>query len=102
VNASTVGVMEHKKIPGEFRLHQNYPNPFNPSTTITYSLSKAAHVSLKVYNLLGREIATLADQTMPAGTHQVIWNADGAAAGLYFYKMSAGSHSELKKMLLLQ
>jgi hypothetical protein len=111
VNATVVGVAEHQEIPREFSLHQNYPNPFsplgrgtfgNPTTTIAYSLPKAAHVSLKVYNLLGREVATLVDQPMPAGAHQAAWNAQGVTSGVYFYKISAGNYSKTHKMILLQ
>lgn len=102
VNTIAVNVAEWKEIPNEFSLLHNYPNPFNPTTTITYSLSKAAHVSLKVYNLLGREMATLVDQPMRAGAYQVVWNAQNAPSGVYFYKISDGNCSKINKMILLQ
>lgn len=102
VNAIAVSVAEHNEIPIEFSLLQNYPNPFNPTTTITYALPKAAHVSLKIYNLLGREVATLVDQQMPSGTHQTTWNAQGMTSGVYFYKISIGNFSNIRKMILLQ
>jgi hypothetical protein len=102
VNTTIVNVAEHKEISGEFSLHQNFPNPFNPATTITYSLPKAAHVRLKIYNLLGREVTTLVDQQMPAGAHQATWNALGVTSGVYFYKISAGNYSKTHKMILLQ
>lgn len=102
VNTTIVNVAEHEEIAGEFSLHQNFPNPFNPATTITYSLPKATHVSLKIYNLLGREVATLVDQQMPAGMHQATWNGQGMTSGVYFYKISAGNYSKTRKMILLQ
>jgi hypothetical protein len=102
VNAIAVSVAERKEIPNEFRLLQNYPNPFNPTTTIAYSLPKAAHVSLKVYNLLGREVATLVDRQMPPGAHQAIWNAQGVPSGVFFYKIMAGNYSKTHKMVLMQ
>jgi hypothetical protein len=102
VNTTIVNVADRKEILSEFNLHQNFPNPFNPATTITYSLPKATHVRLKIYNLLGREVATLVDQQMPAGAHQVAWNAQGVASGVYFYKISAGNYSKSHKMILLQ
>lgn len=107
VNTTIVSVAEDKILPNEFSLHQNYPNPFSrlgqgPTTTITYSLLKAAHVSLKVYNLLGREVAALVDQQMPGGTHQAVWNAQSMPAGVYFCKISVDSFSKTNKMILLQ
>jgi flagellar hook assembly protein FlgD len=98
----TVGVSENKKIPLAFSLSQNYPNPFNPTTTITYSLPKAAHVNLKIYNLLGREVATLIDQQMPAGMHQVTWKAQNVPSGVYFYRISVDNDSRTNKMILLR
>lgn len=102
VNTTVVSVAEHQEIPGEFSLGQNYPNPFNPMTTITFSLPKAVHVNLKIYNLLGREVATLVDQQMLAGAHHVTWNAQDMPSGVYFYKLTVGDYSKLKKMIAIK
>ncbi len=88
--------------PTEFNLNQNYPNPFNPITTITYSLSKDTHVRLKIMNLLGQEIAVLVDSKMSAGDYQITWNAENTPSGLYFYQLTAGRFSMMKKMMLLK
>jgi hypothetical protein len=101
------------ELPKEFALEQNYPNPFNPTTTISYALAVDARATLKVFDVLGRQIATLVDEVQPAGTRTVQWNGrNGAglqvASGVYFYKLEAapvggGSlFSNLKKMLLLK
>jgi hypothetical protein len=85
-----------------FELSQNYPNPFNPTTTITYTLPKDVHVSLKVYNLLGEEITTLVNKEMLAGIHNITWNAQNIPSGLYLYKIDADDYSDMKKMMLLR
>ncbi|MGH7601620.1 MAG: T9SS type A sorting domain-containing protein, partial [bacterium] len=99
---NAVGIAENESLPLAFSLSQNYPNPFNPATTITFTLPKNTHVNLKVYNLLGREVAALINHKMPAGTHQVIWDAQNAPSGVYFYKMTAGTFSKISKMTLLR
>jgi hypothetical protein len=86
--------------PKEYSLGQNYPNPFNPSTTIEYSIPKNSVVSLKIYDMLGKEVATLTDRYQEAGTYIVNWNASHLSSGVYFYKLSAGSFIETKKMIL--
>ena len=88
--------------PVEFSLGDNYPNPFNPATTIDYSVPRDARVLLKVYNSLGQEVATLVDVEMAAGKYQVTWDASGVASGVYFYRLTAGSNSAMKRMLLLK
>ncbi len=85
-----------------FELEQNYPNPFNPSTNISYKINKAGNVSLKVYNILGLEVATLVDEFKPAGNYTVKFNAANFSSGVYFYKLTAGTYSEIKKMTLLK
>jgi len=85
-----------------FALQQNYPNPFNPATTLAYELPKAAHVAIRVFNLLGKEIATLLDQTQTAGAHSVQWNAAHVPSGVYFVQMQAGEFKSVKKCLLLK
>lgn len=86
----------------DYRLEQNYPNPFNPSTKITYSLQKPELVSLKVYDVLGREAASLVNQYQTAGSHTVNFNAANLASGIYFYKIEAGSFQSIKKLILLK
>ncbi|MCL4511420.1 MAG: T9SS type A sorting domain-containing protein [Bacteroidetes bacterium] len=83
-------------------IEQNYPNPFNPSTQIRFSLSKPSHVKLAVYDMLGREVARLADEEMDAGYHSVTWNARNVSSGVYIYKLSAGSFVQVKRMILMK
>ena len=85
-----------------YRLEQNYPNPFNPTTNITYVLPKTENVSLKVYDVLGREVATLVNEVKPAGAYTVPFNASNLASGVYFYKLQAGSFVQTKKMMLIK
>lgn len=89
-------------VPENYSLAQNYPNPFNPSTTFTFSMSKAGLVTLSVYDLLGREVATVVNGVTAAGTHSIAWNAAGMTSGVYFYKMQTGSFTSMKKMVLLK
>jgi hypothetical protein len=86
----------------EFSLLQNYPNPFNPSTSIKYAISSKQFVTLKVYDVLGNEIATLVDEEKPAGSYEVNFDAAQLSSGIYFYKLQAGSFVETKKMILLR
>ena len=83
-----------------FRLDQNYPNPFNPSTVISYRLSVVSHVNLRVYDILGREVATLVDQRQGPGTHTVIFDGSRFASGVYFYRLTAPGINIVRKMLL--
>ena len=89
-------------IPRHFMLMQNYPNPFNPTTTITFSLPKQQHVTLMIYNLLGREVHTLVDEQSQAGMHTVTFDASELSSGIYFYRLQAGDYSESKRMMLLK
>jgi len=88
--------------PNHFSLSQNYPNPFNPTTSIQYAVSSREFVTLKVYDLLGREVATLINEEKPAGEYEIEFNASGLASGIYFYKLQAGSYSSIKKMICLK
>ena len=97
-----VGVYDELILPLRFALEQNYPNPFNPTTIIKYSVPKQSYVSLKVYDILGREVATLVNEEKPAGTYEVSWEAKNLASGVYFYKISAGDYTAVKKMILLR
>ena len=85
-----------------FTLSNAYPNPFNPSTTIDFSIPSDSRVVIKIYNLAGQEVATLKEEIIPAGRYSVVWNAKGMPSGMYFYKLSNGSYSETKKMMLLK
>jgi probable HAF family extracellular repeat protein len=89
-------------ISGSFALNQNYPNPFNPSTSIKYSVGSGQFVQLKVYDVLGKEIATLVNEEKAAGSYKVNFNASQLSSGIYFYKLQAGSFVETKKMTLLR
>jgi hypothetical protein len=89
-------------LPSEFRLDQNYPNPFNPSTTITFFIGAYSQASLRVYDLLGRELETIFSGGLPAGRYTKQWNAEGLPNGVYFYRLQAGSYSETKKLILLK
>jgi sugar lactone lactonase YvrE len=91
---------EGNRRPDRFALLQNYPNPFNPSTMIRYELPERADVTLKVYNVLGGEVATLVDGVVEAGQNVVHFNARGLASGVYFYRFTAGAYGETKMMLL--
>lgn len=102
-NASTVvGVHQEKSELFRFRLSQNYPNPFNPTTTIAFSLGLPGFVSLKVYDVLGRQVATLVSQKMEAGEHSVEWIAQTQTSGVYFYRLQAGSFLETRRLILLR
>lgn len=85
-----------------FELNQNYPNPFNPSTKISYTLGERSNVTLKVFDVLGREVASLVNTTQEAGKHEVNFDAQNLSSGLYIYTLSAGSFTQSKKMMLLK
>ncbi|HSP89239.1 MAG TPA: T9SS type A sorting domain-containing protein, partial [Ignavibacteriaceae bacterium] len=85
-----------------YSLIQNYPNPFNSTTIIKIVIPKSSFVNLKVYDLLGREVATLVNEEKPAGSYEVDFNGNGLSSGIYFYKLQTESYSEVKKMILLK
>jgi len=93
---------ENKISAVDFSLLQNYPNPFNPVTRITYSVPYASRVHVTVFDLLGREVATLVNEVKTAGSYSVDFNASSLPSGIYLYKLTAGSNSITKKMLLLK
>jgi len=86
--------------PKEFKLQQNYPNPFNPVTTIEYTIPANSNVTLKIYDILGKEITTIVDKYQTQGSYIVNWNASNYSSGIYVYKLTAGSFIESKKMIL--
>ncbi len=100
-----VSVDDDNNLPTEFLLKQNYPNPFNPSTVIKYSIPQNANhesliVSLKVYDILGREVSTLVNKEQRAGNYEIIFDASGLTSGIYFYKLQSGNFVSTKKLLL--
>ena len=88
--------------PSGYVLEQNYPNSFNPSTTIRYAIPQPAQVSLKVYDVLGREVATLVNARQSAGVYVANFDATALPSGMYFYRLQAGSFSETRKMMLIK
>jgi photosystem II stability/assembly factor-like uncharacterized protein len=89
-------------VPAVYELSQNYPNPFNPTTTINYAIPTDGLVSMKIYNILGQEVATLVNKVQVAGVYQATFNASSLSSGVYFYKIESGSFSSIKKMMLLK
>ncbi len=89
-------------MPSRFNLEQNYPNPFNPSTTIVFSLPLRTFVSLKVFDALGREAATIISEELSAGTYSRQWKAKGFPSGVYFYRLQAGSFMETRKLIFVK
>ena len=89
-------------VPRNFVLTQNYPNPFNPSTRISFSIPEGGNVKLRVFDLLGTEVATLVNSELESGTHTVDFNAAGLASGTYFYKLESGGNALVKKMHLIK
>jgi hypothetical protein len=100
-----VGIKKIEKsnlVPNEFTLNQNYPNPFNPSTTIEFDLPKSCEVTLKVFNILGEEVATLVSDRLSTGSYSYEWDASNLASGVYLYRLQAGELIETKKMVLIK
>lgn len=89
-------------IPQEFKLYQNYPNPFNPVTRFPFSVAEFGHVSLKVFDLLGREVATIVDEAKPPGSYDIEWNAAMLPTGVYTYRLRAGEFSSLRRLVLIR
>jgi hypothetical protein len=96
---TSIGIAD-SQIPETFFLEQNFPNPFNPMTVISWQLAVSSTVKLSVLDLTGRQIAVLVNEIQPAGDHQIEFDASGLASGIYLYRLEAGSHSEIRKMIL--
>jgi uncharacterized membrane protein len=92
----------NNSIPKVFTLEQNYPNPFNPSTSIKFSLPKASVVKLVIYDLLGKEIRTLVNEMRQPGTYSEMFDASSLASGVYFYRITAGDFTDVKKIVLIK
>ncbi|HPG40719.1 MAG TPA: M6 family metalloprotease domain-containing protein [bacterium] len=98
---------ENLPVAGQYVLYQNYPNPFNPQTSIDFYVPKATHATVKVYDIMGRELVTLFDNEIKAGNHQVVWQGrdsmgNNVASGIYFYRLQAGDFGQIHKMLLVR
>jgi photosystem II stability/assembly factor-like uncharacterized protein len=103
ISSQPVGIEPEKEyVPKKYSLSQNYPNPFNPSTTIEFSLPQTSHVTLRVYNMVGEEVAALVNEELNVGTYTTQWNASSVASGIYFYRLQAGDFLDTKKLLLLK
>jgi len=108
VNASAAVLSINGELfPDVFALHQNYPNPFNPVTTLRYDLPDNGYVTIIIYDMLGREVKTLINQTQDAGYRSIIWNATNdygkpVSAGIYLYQIQTGEYISTKKMVLLK
>lgn len=98
---SSVGIQNNTHLAG-YELKQNYPNPFNPATVISYSIPRRENVSIKIYDILGNEAASLVNKKQDAGNYSIEWNGEGFASGVYYYKITAGDFVETKKMILLK
>jgi hypothetical protein len=101
VSSAYTSVRQHEnQLPNQFELSYNYPNPFNPKTIICFKLKNSDNITLKIYDLKGREITTLTDGYFPAGKHELQWDASEQPSGIYFYILQAGEYSESRKMIL--
>ena len=94
--------MDRNTLPDQLVLHQNFPNPFNPSTNLRFSLSIAAHIKLSIYDLTGKQIAVLISGYLPAGNHQLAWNAENQASGVYLLRLESDSETQIKRLTLLK
>ena len=100
--ATSISGFNASEIPEKFRLEQNYPNPFNPVTNLEFGISDMGFVSLKIYDLLGKEVATIVNAELKAGTYKYNFDASNLSSGIYFYKLSSKNFSETKRMILLK
>lgn len=98
----TIGINQISSVIKEFSLNQNYPNPFNPVTNINFSIPTSEFVSLRVYDILGREVKALVSQNLTAGEYEVDFDASGLSSGMYYYSLRAGENVSVKKMVLVK
>jgi len=92
----------YNKLQERYVLEQNYPNPFNPTTNIKFEISKISNVKLTIYDALGREVETLVNEGLKAGTYQADWDASNYSSGMYYYRIVAGDFTDTKKMILIK
>ena len=100
--SSSTDVENKTEVPSGFKLYQSYPNPFNPSTTIKFSIPVSSFVTLKIFDMNGREITTILSEQIPAGNYSKKWNALDMPSGVYFYRLQSGSFTDTKKLMLLR
>jgi hypothetical protein len=100
--ANSASMVKSFNGPGEFSLSQNYPNPFNPVTSISFSIPEDSFVSIKVYNLLGNQVATVINKEIEAGQHSIKFDASSLPSGVYFYMLKADNNVATKKLVLLK
>ena len=98
----SVSIEENPDVPTETRLQQNYPNPFNPTTVISFRLAQSGVTTLKVYDMLGREVSTLLNENMNSGTHNIPFNGSNLASGIYIYQLSAKGKTITRRMTLIK
>jgi hypothetical protein len=101
-HANPIGIHHISTIVKEFSLSQNYPNPFNPSTKINFSIPKSDYVSLRVYDILGREVKVLVSENLAVGEYEVDFDAGNLSSGMYYYSIRAGEYVSVKKMVLVK
>jgi hypothetical protein len=101
-SGAPLGIIKNEEIPTAYSLSQNYPNPFNPVTSINYAIPKQGLVTLKIYDVLGREITTLVNDVKNPGYYTVDFNASSFGSGVYFYKITSNSFTDIKRMILVK
>ena len=102
ITFSPVTSVNTENVPLHFELSNNYPNPFNPATTFAFQIAQRSNVTLKIYDIIGREVATIVSGMMEPGKYTRQWNAASFASGVYFYRLQAGSFIAVKKLILLK
>jgi hypothetical protein len=90
------------EFPKEYKLHVNYPNPFNPKTSIRYDIPYSCKVTIKIFDVMGREVSALVNEQLEPGFYEVEWNASGYSSGIYFYNITTDTFTETKKMILIK
>jgi hypothetical protein len=100
--ASVTGIAGENLSIKQFKLQQNYPNPFNPSTTINYSIAKEGQVKLNVYDMLGNNVAAIANENKQPGNYSIQFNASALPSGIYFYRLESAGYSDTKKFILMK
>jgi len=100
--ATPSSIAYNTAVPKQYALHQNYPNPFNPATKIRFDLPKSEKVKIEIFNTLGQRIETIFDGKFPSGNHEIEFNGNNYASGIYFYSMKAGNYNNVRKMILVK